>query len=118
MNLKIREKKDVVIVDLEGRMVGGASEIALHETMNELVAADHRKILLNLSDVEWIDSSGIGELVASIKLAKRFGGSVKLLRMGDRVRHVLSVSQLLPLLDVYEEEQAAIQAFENVTESK
>lgn len=112
MNVNIREKDDVVIVDLEGRLVAGSSEMALHETMNRLVAAEYNKILLNLSDVAWIDSSGIGELVASVKLAKRFGCSVKLLRMGDRVRHVLSVSQILPLLDVYEEEEEAIKSFE------
>ena len=112
MDLQVREKENVLIVDLEGRLVAGTSEEALHEAMNRLVAEGHKNILLNLSEVEWIDSSGIGELVASIKLARRFGSSVKLLRMGDRVRHVLSVSQLLPLLDVYEKEEDAVEAFQ------
>ena len=80
----------------------------LREVMDELVAKGWKMILLNLSGVSWIDSAGIGELVASIKMAKRFGISVKLLRIGDRVKHVLSISQILPLLDVFEDEEEAL----------
>ncbi|UCF36694.1 MAG: STAS domain-containing protein [Acidobacteriota bacterium] len=110
MEVDIRQVDDVIIVDLDGRMIAGVGERILHDVMNQLVADGWKRILLNLSGVEWIDSSGIGELVASMKMAKRFGVSVKLLRMGDRVKHVLAISQILPLLDVYENEADAIQA--------
>jgi anti-anti-sigma factor len=108
MQVDIRRSDDVIIVDLDGRMVSGVGERILRDVMNQLVAEGWKKILLNLSGVTWIDSAGIGELVASLKMAKRFGVQVKLLRIGDRVKHVLSISQILPLLDVYEDEQEAL----------
>lgn len=109
MQVDIRKADDVIIVDLQGRLVSGMGNRILHDVMNQLIAEGWKMILLNLSGVSWIDSAGIGELVASLKLAKRFGISVKLLRIGDRVKHVLSISQILPLLDVYEDEEAALQ---------
>ena len=110
MQVDIRDADDVIIVDLKGRLVAGMGNQMLREVMDELVAKGWKMILLNLSGVSWIDSAGIGELVASIKMAKRFGISVKLLRIGDRVRHVLSISQILPLLDVFEDEEEALSA--------
>jgi len=108
MHVDIRQNADVIIVDLQGRMVAGVGERMLRDVMNQLVAEGWKKILLNLSGVSWIDSAGIGELVASMKMAGRFGVAVKLLRIGDRVKHVLSISQILPLLDVYEDEEEAL----------
>ncbi len=108
MHVDIRQAGDVIIVDLQGRMVAGVGERMLRDVMNQLVAEGWKKILLNLSGVSWLDSAGIGELVASMKMAGRFGVAVKLLRIGDRVKHVLSISQILPLLDVYEDEEEAL----------
>ena len=116
MQVDIRHVDDVIIVDLAGRMVAGVGEKILHDIMNQLVAEGWKRILLNLSGVSWIDSGGIGELVASLKLAKRFGVTVKLLRIGDRVKHILSISQILPMLDVYESEQEAVEALRAATE--
>lgn len=110
MRVDVRNVDDVLIVDLEGRMVAGVGEQMLHDVMNELVAEGWKKILLNLSGVTWIDSAGIGELVAGIRMAARFGCRVKLLRIGDRVRHVLSISQILPLLEIYEDEEEALKS--------
>ena len=108
MQIDIRKADNVIIVDLSGRLVAGVGNEMLRDVMDELVAEGWKLILLNLSGVSWIDSAGIGELVASIKMAKRFGVSVKLLRIGDRVKHVLSISQILPLLDVFEDEEEAL----------
>jgi anti-anti-sigma factor len=116
MQVDLRHVDDVIIVDLEGRMVAGVGERILHDVMNQLVAEGWKKILLNLSGVSWIDSAGIGELVASIKMAKRFGVVVRLLRIGDRVKHVLSISQILPLLEVYEDESAALRDLKEQSE--
>ena len=85
---------------------------ARRERVDQLLADGWNKILLNLSEVPSIDSAGIGELVASQQMAERFGGKVKVLRVGERVRHSLSLSQVLPLLDIYEDETAAIAAFQ------
>jgi anti-sigma B factor antagonist len=118
MQIDIRKVDDVIIVDLTGRLVAGVGNEMLRDVMDELVAEGWKLILLNLSGVSWIDSAGIGELVASIKMAKRFGVSVKLLRMGDRVKHVLSISRILPLLDVFENEEEALRELRESSDSK
>ncbi len=117
MQVDIRHVDDVIVVDLAGRMVAGVGEKILHDIMNQLVAEGWKRILLNLSGVSWIDSGGIGELVASLKMAKRFGVTVKLLRIGDRVKHILSISQILPMLDVYESEEEAVVALRAASDS-
>lgn len=111
MHVDIRKREDVIIVDLAGDLVAGLGDEVLREVMNELVAGGWRKILINLSDVPRIDSAGIGELVASIKLAERLGTSVRLLKVTGRVRDVLEFSQVLPLFHVYEDEEAAVAEF-------
>lgn len=116
MEVDVRKVENVIIVDLQGRMVAGVGEKLLRSVMDQLVAEGYSRILLNLSGVSWIDSSGIGELVAGIRMANRFGVTVKLLRIGDRVKHVLSISQILPLLDVYEDEAEAIKALQATDE--
>ncbi len=111
MEADVRSAGDVIILDLKGRLVSGSGDQLLRDSMNELVAEGWKKILLNLSEVSSIDSAGIGELVASTKMAGRFGSNVKILRFGDRVRHVLAISRLLPLFEVYEDEREALDKF-------
>ncbi len=111
MHVDVRKVEDVIIVDLSGRLIAGVGDVLLRDVMNELLAEDWKKILLNLGDVTIIDSSGIGEVVASWKIGKSFGSRVWILRPGDRVRHSLHLSQILPLLRVFEDEAQAIAAF-------
>ncbi len=111
MKVGVRKMGEVIVVDFRGRLVAGTGEELLHEVMNELLAEGWKRILLNLTEVPRIDSSGIGELVASVKLAKRFGSTVKLWLSGGRVRDVLELSRILPALDVYEDEHDAIASF-------
>lgn len=111
MKVEVRRVDNVVVVDFRGRLVSGTGEELLHEVMNELLAEGYKKILLNLCEVPRIDSAGIGELVASVKLAKRFECTVKVWLAGGRVRDVLELSQILPALDVYMDEQSALTSF-------
>jgi anti-sigma B factor antagonist len=111
MKIDLREKGDVTIVDLDGPLVAELGEKILRETMNELVGQDRKRILLNLSGVSRIDSSGIGELVAGVKLAERFGCSVKLVNLSRQVREVLDLTRLLPLLEIHDGEPEALAAF-------
>lgn len=113
MQLETRTVDDVTIVDLNGPLTFGVGDEVLRSNMNELVVEGCQKILLNLSAVTRIDSTGIGELVAGIKLAERFGGQVKLVQISPQVRHILDISRLLPLLDFYEDEDEAIRAFQD-----
>ncbi len=111
MNADVRHADDVVIVDLRGDLLAEDGEEVLREVVDRLVAEGSRKILLNLGAVKRMDSGGVGELVASWKLANEFGARIKLLRPGDRVRHTLHLSQILPLLEVFEDEPDAVASF-------
>lgn len=111
MKVDVRHVDDVIIVDLEGRLVMGVGDELLRDVMNEIVAEGWRKIVLNLRDVTIMDSSGIGEVVSSWKLAQRFGGGVKLLRPTPSVTRTLRLTQLLPLLEVFDDEDEAVASF-------
>jgi anti-anti-sigma factor len=111
MRSHIRKAGDVTIVDLTGDLVIGDGDEVLAEIFEQLLAGGHEKVLLNFAHVDRMDSSGIGELVSGWKRAKQRGIPVRLLRPGDRVRHALHLSQLLPLIEVYEGEKDALAAF-------
>jgi len=111
MKVDVRHADDVIIVDLEGRLVMGVGDELLRDVVNELIAEDWKKILLNLRKVTIIDSSGIGEVVSGWKLARRFGATVKLLRPAPQVERTLKLTQLLPLLEVYDDETEAVRSF-------
>jgi len=112
MKVDVRHVDDVIIVDLEGRLVMGVGDELLRDVMDEIIAEGWRKIILNLRDVTIMDSSGIGEVVSSWKLAQRFGGAVKLLRPTPSVTRTLRLTQLLPLLEVFDDEDEAVTSFD------
>src|SRR5262249_25361291 len=111
MQISERVVGDVTILDLKGKLVRGVGDEALREAMGRLLAAHTRKILVNLSDVSFLDSSGIGELVASKRLADQLGTSLKLMQIPERVQSTLRLSLILPLFQTYDSEAAALAAF-------
>lgn len=111
MRIEARKKDNIIILDLDGPLTSGVGDVMLREAMNAYVAEGWQNILLNLAEVSRIDSTGIGELVASIKLANRFGSKVKLVNIDTKVRHVLDLSRILPLLDFHESEEKALEEF-------
>ena len=115
MKIEVRQKDEIIILDVQGRFVTNAAKDIFGKSMDQVIADGWKKVLLDLTGVEWIDSRGIGELVTTLRMAKKFGVSVKLLRVGDRVKHVLSISQILPLLDIFETEEEAIGALRTST---
>jgi len=117
MNVATRQIEDVLILDLDGPLTTGVGDEALRQSVNSQVVQGHQKILVNLSGVTRIDSTGIGQLVASIKMANRFGTVIKLVKIGPKVRHILNLSRLLPLLDFYEDEVDALRSFKDVDPS-
>jgi anti-sigma B factor antagonist len=111
MNIDVRKAKDVVIVDFKGRLAVGVGDEVLPQIIGEILDGGHKKILLNLSDMDYIDSNGLGELVQSLKTSKRHGASLRLLKPQDRVAKTLRLTNLLPLFTVYESESEALTAF-------
>ena len=111
MNIETRRKGDVVIIDFQGRLAAGVGDELLPQLIEQLLDEGHRKILLNLSDMDYIDSNGLGELVQSLKTSKRFGAALVLLKPQDRVRKTLRLTNLLPMFSVFETEAEALTSF-------
>ncbi len=111
MRVGVRQSGEVIIVDLEAPLVAGMGDELLSDVMNELLSKEWKKILLNLSRVSKIDSCGIGEIVASVKLGERFGSAVKLINLSKQVRKVLDLTQILPMLEIHDNEKEALAAF-------
>jgi anti-sigma B factor antagonist len=111
LNIKQRQAGDVAILDLDGEVRIGDSATALRGAIRELVAAGNQKILLNLAGVRYIDSSGIGELIANYTTVGRSGGHLKLLNLTDKVQDLLVITKLLTVFDVYESEAEGLSSF-------
>lgn len=109
MKAEVRVAGGVAIIDLEGRLVAG--DQTLRTAIDDLLADGKRKILLSLIRVAAIDSSGVGDLVATKKVAERLGAQLKLLIAHGRVRHVLDAMLLLPVFDSFDDEAAALASF-------
>ena len=111
MDITTRTVKDVIIVDFRGRLAVGVSEEVLPQVMGAIFDDGHKKILLNLTDMDYIDSNGLGELVQVLKTANRHSASVRLLKPQDRVARTLRLTNLLPMFNVYDTEAEALAAF-------
>jgi anti-sigma B factor antagonist len=114
MHVELRQRGDVVVVDLQGKLTAGLGDQILRDTIDELLAAAWKRIVLNLTRVPFVDSAGVGELVAGLRTAQRFGAAIKLVSAADRVQAALYVARLLPIFDVHPSEEAAIQAFAGI----
>jgi len=112
MHVEVRQSREVVILDLKGRLTAGLGDQILRESIDELLAENRRKILLNLSEVAFLDSSGIGELVSGLKTAHRFGADLKLLNVGERVYSTLDMARLLPTFEIFKDEEEAVRSFD------
>ena len=110
--LNTREVGDVTVVDVSGRITLGEGSSAMRDTLRELVAGGKKKILLNLSEVTYIDSSGIGELVSGFTAVSNQGGQLKLLNLTKKVHDLLQITKLLTVFDVHDDEAKAISSFE------
>ena len=111
VKLTTRQVGDVTVLDVAGRITLGEGSSALRESLRDLVSKNQKKILLNLGDVTYIDSSGIGELVSGFTTVTNSGGSLKLLNLNKRVRDLLQITKLYTVFDVHDDEAAAIRSF-------
>jgi len=111
VNLKTRQVGDVSVVDVAGRITLGEGSSALRDTLRGLVSGGQKKILLNLGEVSYIDSSGIGELVSGFTTVTNSGGQLKLLNLAKRVKDLLQITKLYTVFDVHEDEAEAVRSF-------
>ena len=111
MAITPRRFDDVVVLDLSGRITIGEGTLMLRDRIQKMLEEGETKFLLNLSDVDYIDSSGLGELVSSFTTVKSQGGTLKLLSLTRRVRDLMQITKLLTVFDVYDSEPEALKSF-------
>ena len=111
MKATTRQVDSVSVVDLSGRITLGEGCLQLRELIRGLVSKGHKNLLLNLADVTYIDSSGIGELVSGFTAVSGQGGQLKLLNLTKKVHDLLQITKLLTVFDVHEDEARAVASF-------
>ena len=109
--LSPRQVGDVTVIDVAGRITLGEGSSNLREGIRDMVAKGNKKMLLNLGEVTYIDSSGIGELVSGFTSVANAGGQLKLINLTKRVKDLLQITKLYTVFEVYEDEAAAIRSF-------
>jgi anti-sigma B factor antagonist len=111
MKTSSRKVDGVTIVDLSGRITLGEGSVVLRDTVKDLSSKGDKKILLNLGDVTYIDSSGIGELVSAFTSVRNAGGDLKLLNLTKKVHDLLQITKLYTVFDISDDEASAIASF-------
>lgn len=106
----VRESQGVTVVDLKGKITIGSGDEQLREIVHAQLDAGKKKILLNCEGITFIDSTGIGELVAAYTKAKNRGGTLALLKLTARLQELMEMTQLMTIFDTYEDEGEALQA--------
>jgi anti-sigma B factor antagonist len=111
LDVKERQAGDVTILDMTGEVRIGEGAISLRDSIRNLADQGKKNVLLNLAGVKYMDSSGVGELIANYTTIKRQGGQLKLLNLTDRIQNLLVITKLLTVFDSYDNEADALKSF-------
>ena len=111
LNINERQAGDVTVLDMSGKITIGEGSVNLRTAIRRLLEEGKKRILLNLAGVSYIDSSGIGELVSSYTAINKEGGQLKLLNLTQKIKDLLTITKLLTVFDVYDNEAGALNSF-------
>ena len=111
LNINERQAGDVTVLDMSGKITIGEGSVALRTAIRRLLEEGKKRILLNLAGVGYIDSSGIGELVSSYTAINKEGGQLKLLNLTQKIQDLLTITKLLTVFDVYDNETEALNSY-------
>ncbi len=111
LNITERQAGDITVLDMNGKVTLGEGSVALRTTVRRLLGEGKKNILLNLGQVGYVDSSGIGELVSSFTSVNKEGGTLKLLNLTQKIQDLLAITKLLTVFDVYDSESEALNSF-------
>ena len=111
VKLTTRQIGDVTVIDAAGRITLGEGSSTFRDSIKELTAKGHKKVLLNLGEVSYIDSSGIGELVSGFTTVSNAGGQLKLLKLTKRIQDLLQITKLYTIFEVFDDEAAGRASF-------
>ncbi len=111
MQIEERQVGDVMVLDLKGKITLGEGDEVLRDKINSLILQDKKRILLNLADVPYIDSAGLGEVVRTYTTVSRQGGQLKLVNLTKRITDLLMITKLLTVFETFDVEQDALKSF-------
>ncbi len=111
MKLTIRKTKDIVVVDVEGKIALGDGDVEIKQAVNSLLQKGDKNVVLNMAKVPYLDSAGLGEIMRCFTALRRDGGNFKLVSPNQRIIDLLSITKLLNVFDIYDSEAAAIKSF-------
>jgi anti-sigma B factor antagonist len=112
MDLKIRQAGDVTILDVSGKITLGEGNVTLRQGITDALTGGSKKLLLNLADVSYVDSAGLGEIVGSYTTVKNAGGELKLINLTKKIKDLLVITKLVTVLDVQDDEAAGLASFQ------
>jgi anti-sigma B factor antagonist len=111
LSIKDRQNGSVTVLDLDGKITIGEGSVLLREAVRKLLDEGKKKLLLNLGDVSYVDSSGIGELVSSYTTTNNNGGQLKLLNQTKKIHDLLTITKLVTVFETFDDEEAAVASF-------
>jgi len=111
MTITERKSGDVTVLDVEGKILLGEGDVQLKRKIDELIERNETKLLLNLANVPYMDSGGLGEIVRSYTTVKRAGGDLKLLNATKRISDLLTITKLITVFEIFEDEAAAVKSY-------
>jgi anti-sigma B factor antagonist len=111
MKLSVRKAKDIIVIDVDGKIVLGDGDVEIKQAVDDLLQKGNKNIILNLAKVPYLDSAGLGEIMRSFTALRREGGDFKLLSPNQRIIDLLSITKLLNVFDIYDNEPSAIKSF-------
>jgi anti-sigma B factor antagonist len=118
LKINIREAADATILDMSGRITLGDALAELRDSIREALAGDQKNILLNLAEVSYIDSSGLGQLIGSYAAVTNRGGQMKLVSLQDRVHDLMQITKLVTVFETYTNEESALKSFAKKQEGR
>jgi anti-sigma B factor antagonist len=113
VKIKIRKTESVAIIDLSGKLMGGPDADVFKETIRGLIQEGYKKVLVNLAHVPWVNSTGLGILIAGYTTLKREGGTLKLTHVTDRIESILMITKLGTIFESFSDEEVALKSFES-----
>jgi anti-sigma B factor antagonist len=111
MKLSVRKAKDIVVIDVDGKIVLGDGDVEIKQAVDSLLQKGSKHVILNLAKVPYLDSAGLGEIMRCFTALRRDGGDFKLLSPNHRIIDLLSITKLLNVFDIYDNEPSAIKSF-------
>jgi anti-sigma B factor antagonist len=111
MKFKVREAGNVTIIDLSGKLMGGCDADVFRDMIHELLEKGRRQVIVNLSEITWVNSTGVGILITGYTTLRKNKGDLRLLNVSKKIQSMLYVTKLNLIFECFEDEQAAVASF-------